>query len=307
MLRRLLLRASRSRRLAEWLPRLPPVRRAVRRFLPGETASDALDAAASLEERGMASVFTHLGENVETLAEADAEVEHYLDVVDRIERRGLAGELSVKLTHLGLDRGEDETADRLAALADRAAAAGSYVWVDMESTAYTDATFRVFDRVRRDRDGVGVCVQAYLRRTPEDVDRLLASGASLRLVKGAYDEPPQHALQEKEAVDEAYLRLSDRMLEAARERGTRQAFGTHDLRLLNAIACTSRETGVPDELCELQMLYGIRNRALERFADRGFACRVLVSYGEAWFPWYMRRLAERPANLVFVLRNLFRR
>ena len=307
MLRSLFLRASRSRWLREWLPRRPAVRRAVRRFVPGETASDALDAAASLEARDLASVLTHLGENVATLAEADDEVEHYLEVLERADRRGLDAELSVKLTHLGLDQGAGEAADRLAALAERAGQAGSYVWVDMESSAYTDVTLDVFDRVRRDHPGVGVCVQAYLRRTPDDLERLLSSGASVRLVKGAYDEPAELALQDRSDVDEAYLRLADRMLEAARERGTRQAFGTHDLRLLRAITCTARETGVPDELCELQMLYGIRNRDLERLAERGHACRVLISYGEAWFPWYMRRLAERPANVLFVLKSLLRR
>lgn len=307
MLRNLFLWASRSRRLAEWLPRLPAVRRAVGRFIPGETVGDALDAAEALEARGMASVFTHLGENVETAAEADAEVEHYLEVLDRIERRGLDAELSVKLTHLGLDQGREGARARVATLARRAAEVGSYVWIDMESTAYTDATLRVFEQVRRERPGVGVCLQAYLHRTPDDLERLLASGASVRLVKGAYDEPPERALREKDAVDEAFLRLADRMLAAARERGTRQAFGTHDLRLLRAITGAARETGVPDELCEIQMLYGIRNRDLERLAEKGHACRVLVSYGEAWFPWFMRRLAERPANALFVLRSVLRR
>lgn len=307
MLRNLFLRASRSRWLSEWLPRRAAVRRAVRRFIPGETTTDALDAAAELEERGMASLLTHLGENVESLAEADAEVEHYLDVLDRIEGRGLDAELSVKLTQLGLDRGREEAEARVATLAERAAGAGTFLWIDMESTDYTDVTLRVFERVRRDHPDVGVCVQAYLHRTPDDVERLLEAGASLRLVKGAYDEPGSEALQEKSAVDAAFARLGRRMLVAAHERGTRQVFGTHDPRMVSRVTGDARQMEVPQDRYEIQMLYGIRNRALERLAERGYATRVLVSYGEAWFPWYMRRLAERPANVLLVLRSLFRR
>lgn len=306
-LRQIFLRASHSDRLAEWLPRLPAVRRAVDRFLPGETLEDALEAARELEERGMASVLTRLGENVGSPEEAEEEARHYLRVLDEVADRGLPGEISVKLTHLGLDLSPTDTRRHLAILAERAREHGSFVWVDMESSDYVDPTLELFRDVRWEHPRVGVCVQAYLHRTPEDVERLLEEGASLRLVKGAYDEPPTVALQKKSAVDAAFLRLARRMLRAARDRGTRQTFGTHDPRMIRGVREAADELDVPADLYEIQMLYGIRNRALARLADEGHRCRVLISYGEDWFPWYMRRLAERPANVWFVVRSLFRR
>lgn len=306
-LRRPFLWASRSDLLARWVPRLPPVRRAVRRFLPGESAEAALDAARELERRGMSSVLTRLGENVADEEEAQEEADHYVRVLEATSRAGLDAEISVKLTHLGLDLDEAMARGHLARLAARAEEHGSFVWVDMESSDYTEATLRLFREVRSEHPDIGVCVQAYLRRSPDDVAALLEEGASLRLVKGAYDEPPSEALQEKDAVDEAFLSLGRRMLEAARNGGPRQAIGTHDLSILSDLRDTAREMDVDEERWELQMLYGIRNRELEAFAERGHRCRVLISYGEEWFPWYMRRLAERPANLAFVLRNLFNR
>lgn len=304
LLRQPFLWASRSDFLARWVPRLPPVRRAVRRFVPGESLEDALDAARDLEGRGLSSVLTHLGENVDDAAEAQEEADHYLRVLEEGARRDLDAEISVKLTHLGLDVDPGLARDHLARLAARAGELGSFVWIDMESSDYTDATLRLFRDVRSDHAELGVCVQAYLHRTPDDAAELLEEGASLRLVKGAYREPPSVALQKPGTVDAAFARLARRMLEAARERGTRQAFGSHDVDLLRRILADARELDVPPERYELQMLYGIRNRDLEDLAEAGHACRVLISYGSEWFPWYMRRLAERPANALLVLRNL---
>jgi proline dehydrogenase len=279
----------------------------VRRFLPGESAEDALDAARELERRGMSSVLTRLGENVADAEEAQEEVDHYVRVLEETSRAGLDAEISVKLTHLGLDLDRSMAREHLAVLAERAADHGSFVWVDMESSDYTEVTLQIFREVRSGHPEVGVCVQSYLHRTPDDVDALLEEGASLRLVKGAYDEPPSEALQEKDAVDDAFRSLGRRMLDAARDGGPRQTFGTHDLSILSDLRRAAREMEVDEERYELQMLYGIRNRELEAMAAGGHRCRVLISYGEEWFPWYMRRLAERPANLAFVLRNLFRR
>lgn len=307
LLRRPFLWASHSDVLARWVPRLPPVRRAVRRFLPGESIDDALEAARELERRGMSSVLTRLGENVADAREAQEEADHYVEVLEEVSRSDLDAEISVKLTHLGLDLDPSMAREHLSRLAARAREHGSFVWVDMESSDYTEATLRIFRQVRAEHPDVGVCVQAYLHRTPDDLEALLDEGASLRLVKGAYDEPPSEALQAKDDVDDAFRSLARRMLAAASDGGPRQTFGTHDLSILADLRETARELAVDEDRYELQMLYGVRNRDLEEMAAEGHSCRVLVSYGEEWFPWYMRRLAERPANVAFVLRSLFHR
>jgi len=306
--RRLLIRASTSDRLRRWARSSPIVRRAVRRFMPGEELSDALDAAARLSEEDIASVLTYLGEHVETEGEARVVRDHYLRVLE--ESRGHPGdpEISVKPTHLGLDVGRDLVLESVAALARKSSGTGRTVWIDMESAPRVDATLELYGELRRRGADVGVCLQAYLRRTEEDLDELLEleagldSGGGVRLVKGAYDEPPEVAFPEKERVDENFLRLSRRMLDAAGD-GIRLAFATHDRRLLGEIRAEARNAGLEPGSYEFQMLYGIQPGAQRELTRDGEATRVLVSYGSHWFPWYMRRLAERPANLLFVLRQ----
>lgn len=304
--RELLLRASESPFLAERLPRLPPVRRSVERFMPGERLEDALEAAATLERDGIASVLTRLGENVETESEAREATEHYLRVLDEAEAAGEDAEISVKLTHLGLDQGRGLAEENLDALAAKAASGGGFVWVDMERSPYVDPTLEVCGQVLGRRDAVGVCLQSYLRRTPDDLERLLADECSVRLVKGAYDEPPEIAYPDRSAVDASYHELARRMLRSAAADGVRHGFGTHDDRLLGRIREEAAEAGLDRDDYEIQMMYGIRRDLQRRLAERGHRVRVLISYGSEWFAWFGRRLAERPANLWFVLRNLFR-
>ena len=302
--RRLLLRASRSAWLADQLRRRAFFRRAARRFLPGEDLAAALDAAADFARAGLGTLLTQLGEQVRNPAEARAVRDHYLDVLGQVRRRGLPAQLSVKLTHLGLDVDRAACATALAELAARAEQTGSFLWIDMEESRYVDATLDLFRAVRSEHARVGVCLQAYLHRTFTDLDRLLPLGPAIRVVKGAYNEPPAVAFPKKRDVDAAYLALAERLLkEAARARAL-PVFGTHDLRLIGRLRERARALGVPRDGYEVHMLYGIRSADQRALAADGCVVRVLVSYGTHWFPWYVRRLAERPANVWFVLRNL---
>ena len=303
VLRKVLLAGSENRWLRERAVRYPFVRRAVSRFMPGETADEALAAARA---SGVGAVLTRLGENLKDAGEAAQVTAHYLDVLDRIHREKLDVEISIKPTQLGLDFSPEECEQHLRELATRAKALDNWVWVDMESTAYTDATLDLYTRTRADFPNTGLCVQSYLYRTAEDVEKLIAIGSGIRLVKGAYREPPEKAFPKKEDVDESYFRLAARLLSAdARANGVRPIFGTHDPVLIRRIEELGRSEGLLPDALEFQMLYGIGRTEQLRVAAAGYRFRVLISYGEAWFAWYMRRLAERPANVLFVLRSLF--
>ena len=308
LMRRALLAGSQSRWLREKAMRRPFVHRAVSRFMPGEEIEDALAAAAALRRAGMGAVLTRLGENVASESEADEVLAHYLDVLSRVQAERGAIEISVKPTQLGLDLDEERCALRLLSLAARAEATGAYVWIDMEQTAYTDATLRLCRRAREKHAKVGVCLQSYLRRTAADLEALLPTGAGVRLVKGAYNEPADRAFPRKAEVDASYLALARRMLDAAAGGATgRTVFGTHDRALIQAILAHGASASLPRAACEFHLLYGIQRAEQERLAAAGWPVRVLISYGEYWFPWYMRRLAERPANVLFVARSLLGR
>lgn len=301
--RRALLRASRSQWLARQLRDRGFLRRAAQRFMPGEDLAAALDAAAKLSRERIGTVLTQLGEQVVSHAEADQVRDHYLDVLAQIRARGLPSDISVKLTHLGLDAHPEACFARLRTLVHRAAESGGFVWVDMEESRYVDATLELYRRARAERPNTGVCLQAYLRRTPADLESLLRISAAIRLVKGAYSEPADVALPKKADVDRQYLALAGRLLERATD-GTRVVFGTHDLKILDRIGETARERGVAARAYEIHMLYGIRMDGQRALAAAGRTVKTLISYGTAWFAWYMRRLAERPANVWFALRSL---
>lgn len=302
ILRNTLLAVSESSWMRERAVKLPFVRRAVSRFMPGETADEALAAARAL---GVGGVLTRLGENLRDAAEAADVTKHYLEVLDRIHREKLDVEISVKPTQLGLDFSREECEGHLRELAALARDLANWVWLDMESSAYTDATLDLYRRTRAEFPNTGVCVQSYLYRTAADVESLIALGSGIRLVKGAYREPPDKAFPKKEDVDESYFRIAARLLSAeARQKGVRAIFGTHDPGLIGRIEELARTEGLPPDALEFQLLYGIRRSEQERLAAAGYRFRVLISYGDAWFPWYMRRLAERPSNVLFVLRSL---
>ena len=305
--RHLLLRGSESRWLRSHLAHRPFVHRAVRRFMPGEELGNAIEAARELAPDQLATIITLLGENVESAAEAAGVAAAYAGAIEAISATGLDADLSVKPTHLGLDLGEQLAFDNLDTLIAEAGAAGRLVAVDMESTDYLDRTLELYRALRDRHENVGICLQAYLFRTEADLDSLLELGPTIRLVKGAYNEPATLAFPGKADVDLNYLLLADRLLQARQsDPRVRIAFGTHDERMIDSIIGRVEELGLPPDACEFQMLYGIGRKLQLRLAAAGHPVRVLISYGSHWFPWYMRRLAERPANVGFVLRSLVR-
>lgn len=305
LVRRGLLRGSTSPWLARQMSDRAAVQRAVRRFLPGEKLDDAIAAAADLQAHGQRSILTLLGENVADRSAATAVAEHYERAVEAIGEAGLSADLSVKPTHLGLDLGSDVAEKGLRSVVQRAGAAGRLIAVDMEDSGYVDATLSMYRSVRADHENVGLCLQAYLYRTEDDLRELLPLQPMIRLVKGAYREAADVAWPRKSDVDTAYLARARELLEALREHhGLRVAFGTHDRHMIDGIRGMAAERGIDRDAFEIQMLYGIRRELQRELTGEGYSVRILVSYGEEWFPWYMRRLAERPANVWFMMRSM---
>ena len=294
----------------QWLrangTKVPFIRRAVSKFMPGESFDDMIGAAKATAAEGIAAVFTRLGENVTDLAEADSVATHYLEGIDRIRDLKLDCQPSIKLTQLGLDINRELAYGHLRDLAARCHAAGNYLWIDMEQSPYVDMTLTLTKRLREEFPHIGVCLQAYLFRTREDLEDITSRGIGVRLVKGAYNEPASVAFPKKSDVDANYLALAQIMLgPGARAAGSRPVFGTHDLQLIQSIRSHAQSTGVKAAGYEIHMLYGIQKAAQLRLAHDGALVRVLIAYGDYWFPWYMRRLAERPANVWFVAKSLF--
>lgn len=304
LMRQMLVGASESSWLRNRAPRIGFIRRASRRFLPGESVEDAITAARELAKSGIASLLTHLGENVRDRGEAESVTRQYLDLIDRIRSQSLPSEVSVKLTQLGLDLDPAFCFANLSQLIERAA--DKTLWIDMEQSQYVAATLKLYAQARAVRSNVGVCVQAYLRRTAQDVDSLISMAGSVRLVKGAYSEPAEIAFARKSDVDENYFRLAQRLLASdSRRGGVRAVIATHDSQLIARVIAFAAKEGIEKRELEFAMLYGIQRAEQLRLAREGFRSDVLISYGSFWFPWYMRRLAERPANIWFIARNLF--
>jgi proline dehydrogenase len=305
LVRGALLVASQSTWLRERATRYAFVRRAVSRFMPGEDAESALTAAEALHRQNIGTVLTHLGENVTDASEAERVADHYVEVLSGMRRRGLPSELSVKLTQLGLDLAAELCYANLRRIIE-AENPQKVVWIDMEASQYVDATLDLYRRARCDYPNVGVCLQAYLYRTAKDLAALLPLGPAIRLVKGAYKEPRDRAFPHKKDVDENYFALAQELTsEKAQQAGVRAAIATHDLRLIARVIQWAQSRGLGKQAFEFQMLYGIQRAEQLRLAGEGWRTIVLISYGSYWFPWYMRRLAERPANVWFLVRNLF--
>ncbi|HEX9217478.1 MAG TPA: proline dehydrogenase family protein [Gemmatimonadales bacterium] len=302
--RTVLLKASRSQWLARQLRERRFFQRAARRFMPGEALDDALEAAAQFGKAGLGSVLTELGEQVTNRAEAAAVRDHYLGVLEKIQRRKLPAHISVKLTHLGVEASREGCVQDVLKLAARAEQARSFLWIDMEESRYVDMTLEVYRRAKAEWPNVGVCLQAYLHRTAKDLEALLPIAPAIRLVKGAYNEPADVAFPRKRDVDENYRQLARRLLAEAGRQRAKPVFGTHDLGLIEWIRKSAVDQRVDPSSYEFHMLYGIRAAEQRKLASMGAEVRVLISYGSAWFAWYMRRLAERPANVWFVLRNV---
>ena len=307
LMRSLLLAAADNRWLRERATHAPFVRRSVSRFMPGERLDEALAAGATLQTQGITTMLTRLGENVTEPEEAEAVAAHYLDVLDRARAARLDAQISVKPTQLGLNVTREICLRHLQRLVDHAGSCGNFVWIDMESSQYVDPTIEMFRRLRERSAGVGLALQAYLYRTDEDLRALLPLGAAIRLVKGAYLESPAIAFPRKADVDENYFTLACRLLsEDGRAAGVRLQVATHDRRLVDRLGAFITEHRVAPTSYEFAMLYGIERSLQQQLAASGRRLRVLISYGENWFPWYMRRLAERPSNVWFVLKGLMR-
>jgi len=305
VMRSALLAASQNRWLRERAANYKFVRRSVSRFMPGETLDDALGAASALKGKKIGAVLTHLGENVADREEAGRVAEHYLGALQRIHAQGQDAEISIKLTQLGLDLSAALCFEHVKAIV-AAERRESTVWIDMEASNYVDATLGIYQRALEMFPNVGICLQAYLYRTAKDVEALLPLRPAIRLVKGAYREPENIAYPAKADVDRNYLTLAKRLLEARRAgQCYRVALATHDVEMIAKIRESARVRGITEDKLEVQMLYGIQRVEQERLAAAGCRMAVLVSYGKYWYPWFVRRLAERPANLWFMLRNVF--
>ncbi len=307
--RRLLLAVSEIPWLRTNAPRWWLVRKAATRFMPGARFEDALAAAKALRAQGLDVVFTELGENVVDAAQADLVTQHYIDVLTVLSPSQLDGQISVKLTQLGLDVDEERCFRNVRTLAQVADRCGTRLWIDMEQERYVEKTLAMYRRLLSGFGNVGVCLQAYLFRTREDLESLLPLGGGIRLVKGAYREPAHIAFPRKRDVDDNFVELAQLMLAERAARGEGRAgrlvFGTHDRQIVSTIQRMAREKGLPPHAFEFHLLFGIQRAEQLRLVRDGFRVRVLISYGEQWFAWYMRRLAERPANVLFAVRAMF--
>ncbi|HEV2106780.1 MAG TPA: proline dehydrogenase family protein [Thermomicrobiales bacterium] len=303
-LRRPLLAAAESERIESLVRRNGFSSGLVRRFVAGEDLGTALEVVRGIAEQGMTSTLDHLGENVTTLAEARAAIESYTAILQRMADAGLEPNISVKLTMLGLDLGEEVAREHMLAILEQARAVDGFVRIDMEGSAYTEATIRITEALHeRFPQHVGTVIQSYLRRSAADVERMIARDARLRLVKGAYAEPASVAFQDKQEVDDSYRKLMLRLLDA----GNYPAIATHDPTLIQTARHYTADHAIGPDQYEFQMLYGVRRDAQRDLAKAGYRMRVYVPYGTEWYPYFTRRIAERPANALFVLRQLVSR
>jgi proline dehydrogenase len=272
-----------------------------RRFIAGETIEEAIVVVRAIEASGLLHTLDLLGESVHTMAEADAATRAYLATMDRVVAAGVGRGLSLKLTQLGLTIDRATCVDNLRRILDRAGADDFFVRVDMENSSYTQVTLDVFETMwQQGYRNAGIVLQSYLRRTPKDAERMIELGASVRLVKGAYQEPKRIAYQRKSEVDAAFVEIMQLLV----GRGTRTAIATHDRAMIDATRRFATSRGVSPDAFEFQMLYGIRRDLQAQLRDAGYRVRVYVPFGREWFPYFMRRLGERPANVTFVIRGL---
>jgi proline dehydrogenase len=293
---------SRQQWLRKWMEGSASARKLTQRFVAGDTLEDGLAVCSKLRSENLLSSLDHLGENVTSLDDAAKSRDAYLAALDRIAALGLPSTISLKLTQMGLDFSEEACLDNVRTLVKRAEQAGAQIEIDMESTAYTGRILDVVERIAGECGCVRAVIQAYLFRSAEDIERLNKLGVPVRLCKGAYNEPHSAAFALKRDVDNNYLKLMKVLL----DHGTYPALATHDELIQNDAQRYRRERGIGKDKFEYQMLYGIRRDLQKRLAGEGYRVRVYVPYGTEWYPYFMRRLAERPANVMFLLRNYFK-
>jgi proline dehydrogenase len=302
MLRALLLELAKSSRLRRWITSNSATRRMASRFVPGEELAPAIEAVRASNRAGMSASLDHLGENVVTGDDAERARASYTEALERIAADGVDANVSLKLTHLGLDLGEDFCAEQLRIVVGRAGELANFVRVDMEGSAYTERTLRMVHQARAESAAVGTVIQAYLYRSEEDIRALLGIGCRIRLVKGAYKEPSRIAFRSKKDVDANFIKLMKILLPS----GIYHALATHDPKMIEAAIRFAAEQNITKDKFEFQMLYGIRTDLQQQLVRQGYRVRVYIPFGKDWFPYFMRRLAERPANLIFFAKNFFR-
>jgi proline dehydrogenase len=297
-MRQLFLFLSTQKGMRKWMETSPVAQKLTRRFIAGETLEDELAVCARLAANKTFSTLDHLGENVTSVKEAEASRDAYLTALDEIAKRKLPATVSIKLTQFGLDLSPEACYRNVQALSTRASEAGTVVEIDMESSEYTDRTLAIVEKIGTAR----AVIQAYLYRSAADIEHLNSLKIPVRLCKGAYNEPESAAFPAKRDVDQNYLKLMKLLL----DKGTYPAIASHDETILGEAFRYARERKIPPENFEFQMLYGIRNDLQQRIIDLGYHLRVYVPYGVAWYPYFMRRLAERPANALFLAKNVFK-
>jgi len=302
MLRSILLKLSESKGFAHWVTRNATTRRMSHRFVAGETLEEALEAARACNEQGMLATLDYLGENVNTTADAQKARDAYLEIFERIAQEKLNANVSCKLTQLGLDFSSEFCEGLVLSIAERAASYDSFLRIDMEGSAYTERTIELVRRVRAQTPAVGTVIQSYLYRSESDINQLLGVGCRIRLCKGAYKEPVDVAYPRKTDADANYVRLMRMLLPS----GFYHGIATHDPRMIAQTIRWAAEKQISKDDFEFQMLYGIRRDLQRRLVRDGYRLRIYIPYGQDWFPYVMRRLAERPANLMFFVRNFLR-
>jgi proline dehydrogenase len=306
-MRKALLWASTNAFLRERATRTAFVRRSVVKFMPGETVEDAVKAAQALKPHGLNTILTRLGENITHIDEAKDVFDHYMKVIGLVTRSGIDAQISIKPSQLGYDQNPDLCYDYCIRLLKECEATKNFFWLDMESSPYVEGTMTLFKRLRQKSDKVGIAIQAYLFRTDKDIEELVALGSAVRLVKGAYLEPPTVAYPKKADVDESFFKIAARLLQDDNMKpGALLHIATHDLALQARLQQVITDRRVSQDRYEFAMLYGIQTGRQQELGRQGIRTRCLISYGEYWFPWYMRRLAERPANVWFVAKNMFK-
>jgi proline dehydrogenase len=302
MLRSTLLKLSESQGFANWVTSNGTTRRMARRFVAGETLDEAIAAARACNDAGMMASLDYLGENVATTADAQHSRDAYLEVFERIDREKLHANVSCKLTQLGLDVSVEFCEGLVLSVVERAVGYENFLRIDMEGSIYTQRTVELVKRIRARNPGIGTVIQSYLYRSEADITDLLAYGCRIRLCKGAYKEPEDVAYPRKADVDANYVRLMQLLLSS----GFYHGIATHDPRMIAATIRHAAAKQISKDDFEFQMLYGVRTDLQRRLVQDGFRVRVYIPYGRDWFPYFMRRLAERPANVGFLVRNFFR-
>jgi len=295
---------SRHEGFKEFAAHFKPFQKVTTRFVAGETVEEAIAAIRELNAAGCSASFDHLNESVANAREAQNEVEEYLRILDQIEKTGINSNVSIKLTQFGLELDPELAYKNARAIVVEAARRGNFVRVDMESSSVTQVTIDIFKRLRSEFgvNDVGIVLQSYLRRTYADAQDLLKIPARIRICKGAYNEPPEVAVPDKKDTDENYVRVMQLLLSS----GIYHGIATHDPKMIDATLEFSRREGIPKAAFEFQMLYGVRRDLQRQLAKDGYNMRVYVPYGKHWYPYFMRRLAERPANIWFVLKNVLK-